>query len=230
VYGSFSKPGNTGIISQTRSSHVLVLLSSRKFLRYKTTDKCDNQTPELPSFLASDIFRRYEAKIPSVKVLASAMSNSIDEYFARYPDFDFRPSLTDWRQIGQFNALAQTLGWSQERRRSEWEEFKRFWIDVVENEFEHSDLEHYQGLCQDLSIDPVPASITACKAALRNVYVNIVDLVQYRIDRRARRRATRPIRFDSLEELSVYTEETKKWYPRETAKAEMLRELLKILT
>jgi len=158
------------------------------------------------------------------------MSDPIAEYFERYPTFNFRPSQTDWRQIGAFNALAQHQRWSQARRKSEFDEFKSFWIVIVETEFEDSSLEHYQNLCQDLSISPIPESITACKNALRAVYVNIVDLMQYRKDRAAGRRADLPPLFGSLEELSEYSDNEKKWYPRETAKAEMLRELLKVLT
>lgn len=157
------------------------------------------------------------------------MSDPIDSYFERYPDFDYHHSTTDWRQIGAFNALAAHLRWNKDRRQAEWDEFKSLWTSVVEREFQESSLDHYQSLCEDLGIDPIPESTTACKRELSQVYVNIVDLVQYRKDKRAGRFAEPPQLFDSLEELSEYSISSRKWYPRQNAKAEMLRELLKVL-
>jgi hypothetical protein len=157
------------------------------------------------------------------------MSDPIEEYFAQYPNFNFLPSTHDWRQVGAFNSLAQELGWSQKHRQNEWKKFKNLWTRVAETEFSESTLEHYQTLCEDLDISPIPESVTACKNELRKVYVNIVDLVQYRKDKRHRRRARKVTKFDTLDELSDYSTSTWKWYPRETAKAEMLRELLKVL-
>jgi hypothetical protein len=158
------------------------------------------------------------------------MSDPISEYFAQFPDFEFRPSLDDWRQIGAFNALAQKKHWPQEFRKQEFEEFKATWTSIVEAEFaEDTTLPHYQSLCRDLRVDPIPDSITGCKNELATIYVNIVDLVQYRRNKREGRRL-RPVRlFNNLQELREYTFAQQKWYPRETAKAEMLRELLKVL-
>jgi len=158
------------------------------------------------------------------------MSDPIEAYFHQYPTFPFLPSEDDWRQIGPFNALAQHLNWSQEHRQSEWEVFKSLWFNIVEGEFRTSDLQHYQKLCEDLNIQPIPDSINTCKAELSKVYVNIVDLVQYRKDKRRGKPAQPPALFGSLEELKEYSKENGKWYPRESAKAEMLRVLLKTLS
>jgi hypothetical protein len=90
-------------------------------------------------------------------------------------------------------------------------------------------LSHYQTLCEDLDIYPIPETITACKTALKAVYVNIVDLVQYRRERRNGTINETVRRFGSLEQLKDYSSQNQKWYPKATAKAEMLRVLLKIL-
>jgi hypothetical protein len=157
------------------------------------------------------------------------MSDPISDYFAQYPTFNYRPSATDWRQIGAFNALASHCRWSQNHRRDQFDEFKQTWYNVVEREFGESSLPHYQSLCRDLRIAPVPDSITGCKASLSSVFVNIVDLMQYRHDRNAGRWAEPARLFESLEDLQEYSEKERKWYPKQSAKAEMLRELLKVL-
>jgi hypothetical protein len=158
------------------------------------------------------------------------MADAIALYFAQYSDdFKFIPGTTDWRQMGAFNSLAGQMKWSNNRRRDEFEQFKQTWCDVAESEFGDSTLPHYQSLCEDLRISPIPNSVTSCKSALSAVFVNIVDLVQYRKNKRARRGATPVTLFDSLSDLQNYSEGSKKWYPKQTAKAEMLRELLKVL-
>src|SRR5579859_820850 len=156
------------------------------------------------------------------------MSDAIAEYFAQYPSYSYVPG-PDWRQIGAFNALAKELKWGQDERKRQFEVFKVTWTEVVEREFEDSSLEHYQTLCGDLNMYPIPDTVAECKAELKGVYVNIVDLVQYRKDRKAGRRYTRPRQFRNLKELSDYSNDEKKWYPVESAKAEMLKELLKVL-
>jgi hypothetical protein len=151
--------------------------------------------------------------------------DAIDRYFARFPRFRYTPT-TDWRQLGPFNALAKSQGWAKDKKKVEFQRLKQAWTKVVEHEFGDSSLGHYQSLCLDLDIDPIPEAITECKSELKAIFVNIVDLMQYRQNKRKGRK---PQRFDDLEELKEYTDECGKYYPKETAKAEMLRELLKVL-
>lgn len=152
----------------------------------------------------------------------------IAAYFTRFPFFKYRPT-QDWRQLGPFNALANRCRWSKERKKREFSRFKETWTAVVEAEFGGSSLEHYQGVCRDLEINPIPDSVDECKKQLKEVFVNIVDLMQYRMDRQSGRTAQRPRMFDTLEELSEYSNTHRKYYNKEEAKAEMLRELLKVL-
>jgi hypothetical protein len=150
----------------------------------------------------------------------------IEAYFAKFPSFSYRPS-TDWRQLALFNSLANHCGWSKTHRKDEFNLFKETWTQVVESEFSGSSITHYQILCKDLDIDPVPDSVAGCKTVLREVFVNIVDLVQYRKDCQQGKIASKPQKFRSLKKLSQYTCDEGKYYPKENAKAEMLRELLK---
>jgi len=159
----------------------------------------------------------------------SSDDDAIAQYFARFPSFNYRPS-SDWRQLGPFNALAKRLKWTDEHRKKEFKKFKRTWTTVVESEFSGSSLPHYQSVCRDLDISPIPDNVTECKAQLKEVFVNIVDLMQYRTDRRHQGRVARkPRKFNSLEQLRKYSEQEGKYYSKQEAKAEMLRELLKVL-
>jgi hypothetical protein len=150
----------------------------------------------------------------------------IEAYFARFPSFSYHPS-TDWRQLVPFDNLANHSGWSEKRRKSEFYRFKKTWTQVVESEFSGSSISHYQSLCVDLDIEPIPDSVAGCKTVLREVFVNIVDLMQYRKDCQHGKRASKPQKFRSLKQLSQYTRNEEKYYNKENAKAEMLRELLK---
>ena len=66
--------------------------------------------------------------------------------------------------------------------------------------------------------------------ALSGVYVNIVDLVQYRKDKSVGRNPEPVTLFHSKEELAEYTKSTKKFYPTQNAKADMLRALLVVVS
>jgi hypothetical protein len=62
---------------------------------------------------------------------------------------------------------------------------------------------------------------------LSKVWVNIIDLVQYRRDERAGR-STEPVEvFNTFEKFAKYTKDADKWYPSGSANGEMLKMLLK---
>ena len=158
------------------------------------------------------------------------MSDPIAEYFNARPvkDFTYRPSSTDWRQRGAFHAFATANKWNQPRRQAEFEGFYETWRRIAESEFPGSSHEDYENLFDDLGIGPAPASIRECKERLRNVHVNIVDLIQYRTDKREGRKATRPQLFRDQRELEDYTNREDKFYPKSNARTQILRELLKV--
>ena len=149
----------------------------------------------------------------------------IESFFARFPRV-LSDRTDDWRQLRRFNALAKRKSWDNTKRSEEFERLKQAWTEAAESEFEGSSISHYQRLCEDLEIHPLPETVTECKAELKTVFVNIVDLMEYR---RRGRRGRKPRKFMTLEQLKEYSSEERKYYPKETAKAEMLRELLKEL-
>lgn len=152
---------------------------------------------------------------------------NIEAYFAQYPLFDFRPSRSDWRQVSAFNALAKDEKWSQDERSLQYDSFKYTWKAVIDFEFSGSTLQHYQNLCWELRVNPVPSSKEECRRTLRSVYVNVVDLVQYRRDMREGRT---PVEFDtysSLDELKRNSDKGK-WIPPDISEAELFKVLLKV--
>jgi hypothetical protein len=157
------------------------------------------------------------------------MSDPISAYFAQYPKFSFWPSQSDWRQKGPFNALAMHERWTQAHRLAEFSKLQETWVVFVEAEFSGNTLYDYQQLCGDLGFYPIPDTIDECKEKLSTVFVNIVELVQYRIDLRHGSRPA-PLRFfNSAQELREYMEANEKWCPIKNARAEILRALFRVI-
>jgi len=155
------------------------------------------------------------------------MADAIDEYFIEnFPEWDYKPSPHDWRQLGEFNKLAKQFSWPQDRRTTQLEKLKACWQLAMEEEFAGDTLDHFQTLCQDLGISPIPDTVNKCRTALSGVFVNIVDLVQYRRDKRAGGNPKPVTLFHTREELVEYTRSTGRFYPTENARAAMLRVLL----
>jgi len=152
----------------------------------------------------------------------------ITNFFSQYPDFSYQYSWNDdWRQVIAFNAMATDLRWPQDRRKREYQNFKDTWIEVAKKEFEGDSLDRYTTLCNDLQIVP-GESIGACKEKLRAVNVNLVDLIQYRKEKRAGWNPPPVRQFSSAEELMRYSRSENKTLSVEAAKAGMLGVLLKI--
>ncbi|KAL4899045.1 hypothetical protein BDW74DRAFT_184153 [Aspergillus multicolor] len=143
------------------------------------------------------------------------------DFFSRFPGFTPNPlaSVTE-----EFERLARHEGWSRNSRRRR---FHREWINFAEAAFNTSfgaetKLESYQNLCRVLNPDePVPASITQCRKALKCVYVNLIDLID------AMRMETEVPRFPNIKALRANIKETERIFPKAAAKKGVLKELLK---
>ena len=139
----------------------------------------------------------------------SSDDDPIAQYFARFPSFNYQPSL-DWRQLGPFNALAERLKWNDEHRKKEFKKFKRTWTTVVESEFSGSSLHHYQSVCRDLDIfqaKSVPPQTT--RARLRGEFIRraqerrrdfTVDWVHLKLNDQAQRTVLCKDPFRSVDE------------------------------
>lgn len=223
-----------------RNPHLHLCFSKRKFrgpgrgdFYLYAANKTDiRRVPEAP---IPPQFKRDLVDLSDTVVLASllatGMSDPIAEFFSRFPNsgFTFTPSRNDdWRQRRAFNAFANYMEWKQEERDRLYREFQDCWMYVFQNEVGTSKLEHYQNVCKDLGMDPIPNSIGGCRELLRSVYVNIVDLTQYRIDLKEGRNPAPILQFDSEDDLKMYSKKEDKLYPSDLAKGELLKDLLRV--
>ncbi|KAJ7455117.1 hypothetical protein FB451DRAFT_1516799 [Mycena latifolia] len=74
-----------------------------------------------------------------------------------------------------------------------------------------NNLSNWQSLCTVLELEPVPQTLWECRAAVRGVHVNLVDLVDLRAT------GITVQNFESQEELAEYTELNNKWFPQARA-------------
>ncbi|KAF2186019.1 hypothetical protein K469DRAFT_574704 [Zopfia rhizophila CBS 207.26] len=141
-------------------------------------------------------------------------------FFTSFPGFESDPSAP---ASTEFFRLARHMGW--ESGTATYREIK---ARCFRSEFaahfgrDASKLQHWQGLCLELGIEERIETISSCKKALAEVYVNIVDLVD------CRRTGDTPHTFSSLEDLRRYTKSSRKIFPRDEAKEEgFLKALLR---
>ncbi|KAI0751373.1 hypothetical protein C8Q80DRAFT_1097870 [Daedaleopsis nitida] len=164
---------------------------------------------------ATQLIRVYCAQVAS--------ANHINDYFARYPRFNHDPAAPF---LSEFRRLARQLGWEQDSRRLADE--RRALQNAMVLQFNAmygrsaSDLGAWQSLCRAIGISPVPESITKCRKILKITHVNLVDFV-HRPDPEKDVRT-----FANEFELSRYTINTKKFFPRRNVNAgSLLKTLLR---
>jgi len=79
-------------------------------------------------------------------------------------------------------------------------------------------LDAWQDLCRVLDISPIPEDLKECRETVTNTHVNLVDLIE--------RKSQHVTKFSSEKELSEYTREEKKFFPKENAHAGVLLKYL----
>ncbi|KAH8995427.1 hypothetical protein EDB92DRAFT_1794906 [Lactarius akahatsu] len=134
----------------------------------------------------------------------------LDGFFSRYPKFLLQPSESP---VVEFNRLCKTYNWKENNRKKNAAR-EAFQI-AMKKEFDNlygsdeKDIKNWQKLCYVLRIDPVPDTLWTCRAEVLKKHVNLVDLVHG---------SKEEVRiFQTEEELSKYTKETKKFFPKEDA-------------
>ncbi|KAG6868380.1 hypothetical protein C0993_003904 [Termitomyces sp. T159_Od127] len=147
--------------------------------------------------------------------------DALNEFFENRDGFSHNPSNPVWKE---FRRLARYLHWTREEIATQKEYFK----DVLVQTFNHmygtdeNSLESWTALCHVLQIAPVPEGLHACREAVKAVHVNLVDLVEHP-------QTGEPLLlFNSEAELSEYTQESGKFFPKESAYAGgLLKHLLR---
>ncbi|KAI5276212.1 hypothetical protein E4T47_00861 [Aureobasidium subglaciale] len=146
------------------------------------------------------------------------MSFVFTSYFDRFPNFAHNPrcSVRD-----EFNRLSKTQKWDfeeKDRQRA------KCYNEELEGHFASlgidTQLDRLKHLCVEVGLEPLD-TVTQCKKALKKVHVNLVDLMN------ARRTDKKVKQFATVKKLRKYTLESGKVYPKEDAKCEVVKVLLK---
>ncbi|KAJ7036883.1 hypothetical protein C8F04DRAFT_953205 [Mycena alexandri] len=165
--------------------------------------------------LISQRFVTFVFQCPALKK-AKAQTH-LESFFAGYPRFNYNPAAP---VSAQYDALCRLYNWPKSERGATKSErspreiayagyqlaMARTFRDIFGNDVD--DLGNWQSLCRVLELDVIPQSLWGCQAAVREVHVNLVDLVDWA-------GTGAPIqKFDSLEDLGEYTRETRKFFPQ----------------
>ncbi|KAJ7189987.1 hypothetical protein GGX14DRAFT_483934, partial [Mycena pura] len=151
----------------------------------------------------------------------------LSQFFSSYPEFTYDP-------VGpisqQYQALRRTYNWNQGGKkalaaaRAAYEGYNRAMGLTFSQEYgdDVDSLENWQKLCRAVGLKPIPTTLEACRKAIEDAHVNLVDLVD------KRRTGKRVRRFATELELSRYTKNSKKIFPSWRAyKGGLLRYLLR---
>ncbi|CAL1699402.1 unnamed protein product [Somion occarium] len=136
----------------------------------------------------------------------------IDEFFRQYPAFDHQPEKAI---MEEFRRMVEQLHLRDDDLEVVHPRLKSAMVLDFNDFFgtDAHDLPSWWGLCGLLEIDPIPNTVDECHKKVKQIHVNIVDLLE------ARRRGQEIRKFPSLAALRKYTKEEGKFFPREDAKA-----------
>ncbi|KAH8155787.1 uncharacterized protein LAJ45_00799 [Morchella importuna] len=142
----------------------------------------------------------------------------MDTFFAQYPTFT-RPSTSGL--LDCFKALSVSQAWTPKDEEDAKINFRTAMVQEFNTRYgtNEKDLESWRNLCRVFGIgeDKMPGSIKKCKKEIAKIHVNLVDLIELPPPSSGPVTAARI--FPTLKALRKYTKRTKKYFPREEAKA-----------
>ncbi|KAI0071284.1 hypothetical protein K474DRAFT_1669145 [Panus rudis PR-1116 ss-1] len=139
---------------------------------------------------------------------------ALNAFFARYPPFRYNPSVP---ASNEFHRMCRTFDWAKDNpaQKEAWKGFREAMVQQFNQIYgmDENNITNWQFLCQVLRISPIPDSLYACREAVLNTHVNLMDL----LDRHGTGKEVKV--FETLEGLRSYTKATRRFFPRERAKA-----------
>ncbi|KAF8550040.1 hypothetical protein OG21DRAFT_518669 [Imleria badia] len=143
------------------------------------------------------------------------LESPLEAFFSTYyPQFEYDP--TGSASHG-FYRLCDESGWDRHdpERQAAHQDFKDALVQQFNDIYgtDEDDLGEWQKLCHVVDMDTIPDDLDACREAIRETHVNLVDLVDGHLPGHHVRV------FDSERELSEYTRHTGKYFPKENAYA-----------
>ncbi|KAI9036176.1 C2H2-type zinc finger protein [Aspergillus affinis] len=134
-------------------------------------------------------------------------STPLNRFFQSFPQFEFDPNLP---AAVSYARLQQFYGWKRGSVDSEeaWTKYQ----DALREEFSlwfgsENDLAAWHSLCRAVNLHPLPKTCSQCKTAIRKLYINIVDLIDWA---RGGRNVGGIRQFESLTELREYSKKSHK--------------------
>ncbi|KDQ53386.1 hypothetical protein JAAARDRAFT_183348 [Jaapia argillacea MUCL 33604] len=147
----------------------------------------------------------------------------LDDFFASYPAFTFDSSKP---VMGEFRRMCREYRWGGYN--PEKDEAYDLFKDALTQQFnaiygtDVDEIDAWRNLCRVLRISPIPEGLKACRQAVEETHVNLVDLVD------TYGTGEPVVKFASEMRLSIYTKDTGKYFPKENAYAGgLLRHLLR---
>ncbi|KAJ7501841.1 hypothetical protein B0H11DRAFT_1713230, partial [Mycena galericulata] len=137
----------------------------------------------------------------------------LEKFFSSYPKYEYDPS---GPASQQFQQLREVYNWGRGRGRDSAlgdAAYKGYSMALVLTFTQlygddASDLGNWQRLCRTVGINPVPDSILECRRVIEDAHVNLMDLLDTHTTGEPVRR------FATEMELSEYTQDTGKKFPR----------------
>ncbi|KAH7119869.1 hypothetical protein B0J11DRAFT_439442 [Dendryphion nanum] len=142
----------------------------------------------------------------------------------RYPDFAY----DDTRGVAEeFYRMCDFFAWGRndDKREKARQAFKDAMVIRFNGLYgtDISNIENWHKICVAVHIEPLPSTIADCKEKIKEIHVNLVDLVDT---------SGQDVElFESLDDLREYTIDTGKFFPKQSAYAGgvlkfLLREIL----
>ncbi|KAJ6507763.1 hypothetical protein C8R47DRAFT_57228 [Mycena vitilis] len=150
-----------------------------------------------------------------------APSTHLSQFFAAYPRYEYNPA---GPASQQFHKLRRIYRFDNKASNEAYDGYNRALGLTFSQEYgdDVDSLENWQGLCRAVEIVPIPETLEECEYAIEDSHVNLIDLVDLTTT------GERVHRFKTERELSVYTKETGKFFPRKRMfKGALLRHLLR---
>jgi len=157
--------------------------------------------------------------------------DEIDEFFADFPTFDYDRSASSpkefYRMCDHFHWVKNANGQYPLARNEAHEAFRMAMVQAFNHSFgtDVNNKNSWEGICDLLGIEPLPAGVPEMKKIVRSTHVNLSDLLD------GGRSGTEVRIFDTEAELAAYTIKEGRFFPKIEAYAGgVLRFLLREIT
>ncbi|KAF8079339.1 hypothetical protein FPV67DRAFT_1648821 [Lyophyllum atratum] len=211
--GIFMSVGNTrqGSVQQNPAANIPPKIEIEVESKVPKKRKATLESQVHDSSTSTEV-KRYKRSATPTPTPSFKSKNPLDEFFSAYPNFQYSRTQPVWDEFYRMVDLYELKYQAKNKAR----EYFRVTLVRAFNKFfgmDENDVESWRSLCCVLDIKPLPTRLRECREAVRNTYVNLVDLIDNHISER-----TIKI-FPTEEALSMYTIGTKKFLSRDCEEA-----------